>query len=78
MRKPTKTKRQNVETAGQADNIRVEGAAAVSVSIEPRGKIGLLVSTPSSFTRSIDLPARLLTSPRSSSGWMRPGPPSSQ
>ena len=43
MRKPTKTKRQKVAAAGQADNIRVERAAAVSVSMEPRGKIGLLV-----------------------------------
>ena len=44
MRKPTKIRRQKVETAGQADNIRVERDAAVSGPIEPQGKIGLLVS----------------------------------
>ena len=44
MRKPTKIRRQKVEVAGQADNSLVERDAAISIPVEPRGKIRLLVS----------------------------------
>ena len=44
MRKSTKIRRQKVNAAEQADDIRVDRDAAASGPTGPRGKIGLLVT----------------------------------